>query len=111
MSKSLVGYARVSTVGQNVEPQFEALRDAGCTSIFSDTAGESESEWPQLDAALLSLKAGDTLVVVSLDRLGRTEGRLLHISSTVEQCGGYIESLKDGPVSPAQLRIYLRLQY
>ena len=67
----LIGYARVSTEEQKLDLQREALRDAGCERIFEDTAGGA-AERPALSQALAQLRAGDTLVVWRLDRLGRS---------------------------------------
>jgi DNA invertase Pin-like site-specific DNA recombinase len=70
---ALVGYARVSTADQSLSVQLDLLRKAGATAIFSETfstkKGVSRAE---LDKCLASLKAGDTLLVVRLDRLARS---------------------------------------
>lgn len=68
-----VGYARVSTVEQNLDPQLAALKAAGCETTFTDQ-GVSGAEFDRsgLSATLKTLKAGDTLVVWRLDRLGRS---------------------------------------
>lgn len=73
----LVGYARVSSVGQSLEVQLAALEDAGCEKVFAEkrsgttTAGRSE-----LANALSFVREGDTLVVTRLDRLARSAGDL-----------------------------------
>lgn len=81
----LIGYARVSTTEQDTRAQHDALTAAGCTRIFSDTASGALTERPQLGAALDFLRPGDTLVVVRLDRLGRS---LRHLIETVEALEG-----------------------
>ena len=68
----LIGYARVSTDDQTLDPQRDALNEAGCERIFEDTASVSAAERPNLQQALSHLRAGDTLVVWRLDRLGRS---------------------------------------
>ncbi|MBV9161109.1 MAG: recombinase family protein [Pseudonocardiales bacterium] len=67
-----VGYARISSASQNLDGQTDALRVAGCEKIFADTASEKPAERPELSLCLGSLRAGDTLMVWRLDRLGRS---------------------------------------
>ena len=76
----LIGYARVSTQDQTLDLQTDALTHAGCEKIFTDTTSGAKAERPGLQAALDHLRAGDTLVVWRLDRLGRT---LKHLIATV----------------------------
>lgn len=78
---ALIGYARVSTADQNPELQSDALRAAGCARIFTDHASGAKTSRPELDRALDQLRAGDTLVVWKLDRLGRS---LPHLVETVK---------------------------
>ena len=67
-----IGYARVSTVEQNLDMQLDALRRAGCTDVFSDRISGARVARPALDEALSKLSDGDDLVVWKIDRLGRT---------------------------------------
>lgn len=70
-----VGYARVSTTGQSLEVQLEALAKAGCEpdSIYKEKqSGKSADGRPQLQAALKFVRKGDTLIVTKLDRLARS---------------------------------------
>lgn len=76
----LIGYARVSTQDQTLDLQTDALKQAGCEKIFTDTTSGAKAERPGLQAAMEQLRAGDTLVVWRLDRLGRT---LKHLIATV----------------------------
>lgn len=64
-----IGYARVSTAGQPLDRQIRALREAGCARIFADKLSGRSAERPQLTACLDYLRAGNVLVVPSLDRL------------------------------------------
>jgi DNA invertase Pin-like site-specific DNA recombinase len=59
----LVGYCRVSTADQNLDLQTDALQQAGCARLFSDTASGALTQRPQLAAALDYVRPGDTLVV------------------------------------------------
>lgn len=67
-----IGYARVSTGGQNLERQLDALKAAGCRRIFAEKKSGRDSERSELAACLDFLDLGDTLVVPSLDRLSRS---------------------------------------
>src|ERR671915_2316924 len=68
----LIGYARVSTHDQTLALQQDALEKAGCTKIFTDTISGVKAERRGLREALEYVRAGDTLVVWRLDRLGRS---------------------------------------
>src|SRR5271165_2036711 len=68
----LIGYARASTEDQNLEPQLDALRTAGCGEVFEEFASGANRSRPQLVAALARVQRGDTLMVVRLDRLDRS---------------------------------------
>src|SRR3982750_3702626 len=68
----LVGYARVSTTEQTMDLQLDALKNAGCTKIFTDTASGAKGERKGLAEAIDYVRVGDTLVVWKLDRLGRS---------------------------------------
>ncbi len=61
-----------STAEQTAVLQEDALRAAGCSRIWSDTASGTRTDRPQLAAVFDHLRAGDTLVVWRLDRLGRS---------------------------------------
>jgi DNA invertase Pin-like site-specific DNA recombinase len=67
-----IGYARVSTSDQTLALQQDALQKAGCTKIFTDTASGAQTEREGLTEAISYVRAGDTLVVWKLDRLGRS---------------------------------------
>jgi DNA invertase Pin-like site-specific DNA recombinase len=67
-----IGYARVSTSRQNLERQIDALTAAGCRRIFADKKPGKNTLRPELKACHGFLKHGDTLVVPSLDRYGRS---------------------------------------
>ncbi len=81
----LVGYARVSTDEQTTRLQLDALKAAGCHRIFQDKLGGALASRPQMDRALGELRAGDTLVVWKLDRLGRSLRNLLEIAEVLRE--------------------------
>lgn len=80
----LIGYARVSTIDQNLDLQTDALRAAGCAHLFTDTVSGATVDRPGLTAALTACRPGDTLVVWKLDRLGRS---LPHLVAIVRDLG------------------------
>ena len=90
----MIGYARVSTEEQKLDLQREALRGAGCERIFEDTAGGA-AERPALREALAQLRAGDTLVVWRLDRLGRSLKDLIAHAESLRTQGVGLHSLKE----------------
>jgi DNA invertase Pin-like site-specific DNA recombinase len=67
-----IGYARVSTGGQNLERQLDALKAVGCRRVFAEKQSGRDTDRPELAACLDFMAAGDTLVVPSLDRLSRS---------------------------------------
>ena len=82
---AIIGYARVSTDDQNLSLQTRALDAAGCTRIFTDKGiSGARGSRPGLNAALLALEKGDTLVVWRLDRLGRS---LIHLVRLLDELG------------------------
>jgi DNA invertase Pin-like site-specific DNA recombinase len=65
------GYARVSTIGQDLQTQIDALNKEGCSTIYQEKFTGTTTERPQLAELLDVLNNGDTLVVTKLDRLAR----------------------------------------
>lgn len=80
----IVGYMRVSTSGQDMALQKDALDAAGCEKIFSDVMSGAKTDRPGLDECLKFLQRGDTLVCYKLDRIGRD---LQHLVNTVLDLG------------------------
>lgn len=78
----IIGYARVSTLDQNLELQRDALEKAGCEQVFEDHISGASTERPGWAQAQAVLRKGDTLVVWRLDRLGRS---LKHLIDTVNE--------------------------
>ncbi len=92
-----IGYARVSTQDQNLDLQLDALKAAGCEKLFTDegVSGAVRSR-SGLDAALAEVRAGDSLVVWKLDRLGRSLGFLIELIETLGKREAGFIALQDG---------------
>lgn len=91
----IYGYARVSTDGQTLDAQREALTAAGSTKIYQEKVSGAAIDRRELGRLLASLEAGDTLLVTRLDRLARSTLELLRILERVAQAGAGFRSLAD----------------
>ena len=80
-----IGYARVSTLDQNLDLQIDALNQAGCKKIFQEKITGIKLKREQLQNAIDYLRAGDVLVIWKLDRLGRSLKDLLLIVNELNQ--------------------------
>ena len=80
----LIGYARVSTIEQNLDLQIDALKNAGCEKLYEDKISSSKQNRPGLTDALKDLRPGDTLVVWKLDRLGRSLRDLIELINDLQ---------------------------
>ncbi|MBV6306299.1 recombinase family protein [Candidimonas humi] len=90
-----IGYARVSTDDQHLDLQRDALMQAGCGVIYEEAASGKSAARPELEQCRKALRAGDTLVVWRLDRLGRSLPDLVHVVNDLEQRGVGFESLTE----------------
>ena len=72
-----IGYARVSTLDQNLALQQDALKEAGCGKIFIEQMSGAVTDRPALRDALDYARSGDTLIVWKLDRLARSMRQLI----------------------------------
>jgi len=91
----LIGYARGSTDDQNLALQRDALAAAGCEKVYEDRISGAKAERPGLALALEVARAGDTLVVWRLDRLGRSLKDLITLAERLEQRKVGLKSLKE----------------
>ena len=91
-----IGYARVSTVDQNLQLQINALNDDGCDRIYTEHASGVSRIRPELDRLFDSLRAGDTLVVWRFDRLGRSVSSLVNLIMRLRSLRVEIVSLTEG---------------
>jgi DNA invertase Pin-like site-specific DNA recombinase len=80
-----IGYARVSTLEQNLDLQIDALKTAGCKKIFTDKISGKNKCRPALDEALAYARTGDVIVTWKLDRLGRSLKHLIEVVTDLEE--------------------------
>ena len=79
-----MGYARVSTNDQDTQLQLDALNAAGCERIYQEKQSGVKQERLELQQCLKSLRAGDSLIVWKLDRLGRSLQHLIEVIADLE---------------------------
>ena len=92
----VVGYARVSSPDQNLDRQTTRLTEAGAQKMFTDTLSGSTRDRPGLDAAINYLRAGDTLLIVSMDRLARSLVDLHTLVDDLTNSGVTVKFLQEG---------------
>jgi DNA invertase Pin-like site-specific DNA recombinase len=108
---ALIGYARVSTTDQKTDTQAAQLKAAGCSPIrVEKVSGRSRDGRTELAAVLDFIRAGDTLVVVKLDRLGRSTRDVLNIVHELEQRVAHLRVLEpaistEGPLGKMVLTV------
>lgn len=81
------GYARVSTVGQNIDAQKEQLMAAEVDTIYFDHATGTTNNRPQLNELIEQLKSGDQVVITKLDRIARSTLNALSLIKQLEDKG------------------------
>ena len=109
-----IGYARTSTDEQRLDLQRDALKDVGCRIIYEEQTSGKNSERQELSQCLKALRAGDTLVVWRLDRLGRNLSDLVKIISDLEQKGIHFQSITESintgtPTGKLQFHVFAAL--
>jgi DNA invertase Pin-like site-specific DNA recombinase len=92
MSGQRVGYVRVSTVEQNAERQLDGV---SVESTFVDRASGKDTQRPELEAMLKFVRAGDTVVVHSMDRLARNLGDLLEMVQSLTDRDVHVDFVKE----------------
>ncbi len=90
-----IGYARISTLDQDLALQRDALVAAKCARVFEDRASGAKADRPGLAQALAYVRNGDVLVVWKLDRLGRSMSHLIATVSELENRGVGLHSLTE----------------
>jgi DNA invertase Pin-like site-specific DNA recombinase len=89
------GYARVSTVDQNLDRQTDSLGEAGCDYIFSDKATGKNTDRKEFQRLLSVLVAGDTVIVHSLTRISRSTIDLMNIVNDFKEQNVNFRSIKE----------------
>ena len=84
---AIVGYARVSTVGQSLDVQLSKLQAYGCDPIFSDKHTGTTADRPSLKECRNYLRKGDSLVITKMDRLARSTFHLTQIAEELKVKG------------------------
>ena len=90
----IIGYARVSTSGQNLDGldgQCNSLQQAGCERIYSEKISGAKVQRPELERMLDALREGDTVVITELTRQGRSVKELFAIIERVHEAGASIK--------------------
>jgi DNA invertase Pin-like site-specific DNA recombinase len=90
-----IGYARVSTNGQDLAGQVAELDAAGCGKVYREKVSGAKTDRAELAKLLGRLEAGDVLIVTRLDRLARSTRDLLNVLDAVAKQGAGFRSLKD----------------
>lgn len=80
-----IGYARVSTTGQNLDGQIKRLKEVGCKTVFEEKISGARKDRPELEKLLAQLRPKDTIVVCKLDRFARSTKHLLEIVETLRE--------------------------
>ena len=102
-----IGYARVSTDEQATKAREMELRAAGCDTIVEEHGSGASRARPALSKLLRDIGAGDTLVVVRLDRLARSVSHLLKVIEELTSKGANFRSLSD-PIDTTTPKICFR---
>jgi DNA invertase Pin-like site-specific DNA recombinase len=92
---TVYGYARVSTLDQQLTGQVEALKAAGAAAIYREKISGVRADRPQLAKLMADLGTGDVVVVTKLDRLGRSTRELLDLIDRIGKAGASFRSLGD----------------
>src|SRR5690349_21541875 len=92
----IFGYARVSTIDQNLDTQLEALEKQGCHHIFKDKISGTSVSRPALDEMLAQLREGDTVIVAKFNRLGRSTTHLINLVNEFAQKRVHFRALDFG---------------
>ncbi len=88
-----VGYARVSTMEQNLNRQLEQLKKADCKKIFQEKISGKDTNRPELQKMLNFIRENDEVVIISMDRLGRNSRDISNIIEQIKQKGATINIL------------------
>lgn len=91
----IFGYARVSTIDQHLERQIDKLNEYGIDRLFNEKITGTKRDRPELKRMLEQLREGDTVVIESLSRLGRSTKHLVELMEKFNSMGVNLVSLKE----------------
>jgi Site-specific recombinases, DNA invertase Pin homologs len=95
LKSMILGYARVSTDEQNLDRQIDALNKYGVDILFNEKMSGTKRERPELNKLIERISAGDTVVIESLSRLGRSTKDLIELMELFNTRGVNLVSLKE----------------
>lgn len=95
MKNYVFGYARVSTEAQNLDRQIDALKKYGVDVIYNEKMTGTKKDRPELSKLLERITEGDTVVIESLSRLGRSTKDLIELTELFKSKGVRLVSLKE----------------
>ncbi len=99
---ALIGYARVSSVGQSLDVQCDKLHH--CDKVFEEKKSAASGKRPRLEACLEYVREGDTLIVTRLDRLARSTLHLCQIADELQRKGVHLQVIDRNRLEPAASR-------
>ncbi|MGR6431042.1 recombinase family protein [Rhizobium sp. PAMB 3174] len=91
----ILGYARVSTQGQDLSYQIDKLKAAGCTRIFQEKRSGKNRDRPELEKLLALLRPNDTVLATVTDRIARDPLDMLNILQAVKDAGAALRLLDE----------------
>lgn len=91
----IVGYARVSTIEQNIESQIQLLRNYKCDKIYTDTASGVKEDRIGLNEMINYLRPGDTVIVFKIDRIFRSLKNLVELIDKFNTMKVHFRSLSE----------------
>lgn len=95
MKNYTVGYARVSTEQQNLDRQLDMLNKYGVDKIYTEKMTGTKRDRPELNKLLDRMTEGDTVVIESLSRLGRSTKDLIELVDLFDKEDVHLVSMKE----------------
>ena len=92
MKNYILGYARVSTKAQNLDRQLDALKEYGADIIYNEKMTGTKKDRPELAKLIDRMTEGDTVVIESLSRLGRSTKDLIELTELFQKKGVHLVS-------------------
>jgi len=91
----IIGYARVSTVEQNLDRQIDSMKEHGVEKVFTEKATGKKADRPELMRMMDQLRDGDVVIISELTRLSRSTKDLFAIVEQIQSRGANIRSIKE----------------